>query len=44
MTMVKSLQSILNVAALELPEAGWSKGDGPKAELADHVVELFIVL
>jgi hypothetical protein len=24
-----------------LPEAGWSEGDGPKEELADHVVELF---
>ncbi len=43
MTLVKSLHSILIVAALELPEAGWSEGDGPKDELADHVVELFIV-
>ncbi len=26
-----------------MPEAGWSEGNGPKDELADHVVELFIV-
>jgi hypothetical protein len=26
---------------LDLPEAGWTETDGPKEDLADHVVELF---
>jgi hypothetical protein len=32
---------LLCAVALDLPEAGWTETDGPKEDLADHVVELF---